>query len=235
MSRKLTSRSSLETLKREAKRWLQQLRDADPDAIARFRRWHPTPPSAPALRDVQLALARERDFPGWSDLRLELERRAVETADDRARIVERLLRAADRGDPDTVRALLQEHPDIVNERAELSGHSGKRTALHFAINSMNEDVIDGLLGHGADPNIRDDGDNAMPIHFAAEKGSLAVVKKLIDHGSDPVGSGDTHELEVIGWAVCFEAMHRDIAAYLLEHGARHTIFSDRKSTRLNSS
>ena len=225
MSRKLTSRSSLETLKREAKRWLQQLRDGDPDAIARFHRWHPTPPSAPALRDVQLALARELDFPGWSDLRQDLERRAVETADDPARIVERLLRAADQGDADTVRAVLQEHPGIVNERAELSGHSGKRTALHFAINSMNEEVIDVLLGHGADPNIRDDGDNAMPIHFAAEKGSLAVVKKLIDHGSDPVGSGDTHELEVIGWAVCFDGMHRDVARYLLEHGARHTILS----------
>src|SRR5688572_31442586 len=95
MSRKLTSRSSLETLRREAKRWLQQLRGGDPDAIARFHRWHPTPPSAPALRDVQLALARELDFPGWSDLRKDLERRAVETADDQPRIVERLLRAAD--------------------------------------------------------------------------------------------------------------------------------------------
>src|SRR5687767_15998516 len=101
MSRKLTSRSSLETLKREAKRWLQQLRDGDPDAIARFHRWHPTPPSAPALRDVQLALARELEYPGWTDLRNELERRAVEPADERARIVERLLRAADQGDADT--------------------------------------------------------------------------------------------------------------------------------------
>ena len=63
MSRTLTSRSSLESLRREAKRWLRQLRDGDPDAVARFHRWHPTPPSAPALRDVQLALARELDFP----------------------------------------------------------------------------------------------------------------------------------------------------------------------------
>lgn len=225
MGRKLTSRSSLETLKREAKRWLRLLRDGDADAIARFRLWHPSPPVAPGLRDVQLALARELEFPGWADLKRELGRRAADALYDRERPIERLLRAADEGDPVTVRAVLDRHPGIVNERAELTGHGGKRTALHFAINSMNTDVIDVLLAHGADPNIRDDGDNAMPIHFAAEKGSLAVVRKLIEHGADPVGEGDTHALEVIGWAVCFDGMHRDVAEYLLAHGARHTIFS----------
>ena len=41
-----------------------------------------------------------------------------------------------------------------------------------------------------------------------------------------VGAGDGHELEVIGWAVCFSyAFHPEVAEYLLEHGARHTIFS----------
>ena len=225
MSRKLTSRSSLETLKREARRWLRQLRDGDAEALARFRGWHPDPVVEPTLRDVQLALARELGFPGWSDLKRELDRRAGVASDDRARMVESLLSAADRGDPVTVRAILREQPDLVNERAAISGHFGKRSALHFAMNSMNEDVVDALLAHGADPNLRDDGDNAMPIHFAAEKGSRAVVKKLVEHGADPVGRGDTHELEVIGWAVCFDAMHVDVAEYLLAHGARHTIFS----------
>lgn len=225
MSRKLTSRSSLESLRREAKRWLRQLRDGDADALDRFRRWHPHPTAEPTLRDVQLALARELEFPGWSDLKGEIDRRTSASSADRERAIEALLRAADRGDPDTVREIVDAHPDIVNERAELSGHHGKRTALHFAMNSMNEEVIEVLLAHGADPNIRDDGDNAMPIHFAAEEGKLAVVKKLVEHGADTIGGGDTHELEVIGWAVCFDDLHRDVAEYLLEHGARHTIFS----------
>ena len=225
MSRTLTSRSSLDSLRREAKRWLRQLRDGEPDALERFRRWHPTPPPLPALRDAQLALARELGFPGWSDLKRELDRRAGERSDGRASAVQQLLGAADRGDPATVRAILDAHPDIVNERAELPGHSGRRTALHFAVNSMNEEVIDILLADGADPNIRDDGDNAMPLHFVAEKGNISVARKLIAHGADPIGHGDTHELGVIGWAVCFDATHRDMAAYLLEQGARHTIFS----------
>ena len=38
MSRHLTPRSSLDNLRREAKRWLAALRSGDPDAIARFRR-----------------------------------------------------------------------------------------------------------------------------------------------------------------------------------------------------
>src|SRR5437763_1960091 len=80
--------------------------------------------------------------------------------------------------------------------------SGKRTALHFAMHSMSEAVVATLLTRGADPNVRDDGDNAMPIHFAAERGALNIVKRLIEHGADPIGAGTTHELEVIGWATC---------------------------------
>ena len=225
MSRKLTFASSLEHLRREAKRWLRQLRDGDPDALARFRRWHPTPPDAPTLRDVQLALAREHELPGWSDLKRELDRRAGGRSDDRARVIEDLLHAADRGDAPAVRAALERHPDVVNERAVLAGHTGRRTALHFAINCLSEEIVDMLLARGADPNIRDDGDNAMPLHFAAEKGHFGIVKKLIEHGADPIGAGDTHHLDVIGWATCFTDTHRDIAEYLLSHGARHTIFS----------
>src|SRR5581483_168376 len=58
------------------------------------------------------------------------------------------------------------------------------------------------------------------------RGALDVVKKLVAHGADPVGAGDFHELDVIGWAVGFEyAMHRDVAEFLLEHGAEHNIYS----------
>lgn len=225
MRRKLTSGSSLENLRREAKRWLKQLRDADPDALARFRRSHPIPPASPTLRDIQLALAREYGLPGWSDLKREVGRLRGDSANDRAELIEALLRAADQGDTRTVRTLLERQPDIVNERAVLSGHTGRRTALHFAINSLSEEIVDILLARGADPNIRDDGDNAMPLHFAAEKGHIGIVRKLTEHGANPVGTGDTHELDVIGWATCFTDTHREVAEYLLAHGARHTIFS----------
>jgi hypothetical protein len=58
-----------ESLKKESKRWLKALRANDGRARARFVRLHPTPPASPTLRDVQLALARERGFAGWAELK----------------------------------------------------------------------------------------------------------------------------------------------------------------------
>ena len=59
----------LESLKKEAKRWLKALRAHDTAARARFVRLHPNPSALPTLRDVQLALARERGFAGWAELK----------------------------------------------------------------------------------------------------------------------------------------------------------------------
>ena len=225
MSRKLTPQSSLENLKREAKRWLKAIQAGDSAARARFDRAIPGNPAAPSLRDVQHALAVEHGFGGWTELRDAVGRRLGAT-DSRDEAIHELLAAADRGDEERVRRVLDRHPDILDERATLPGHTGRRTALHFAMNSMNEGVIDLLLERGADPNIRDDGDNAFPLHFVAERGNLDVVRKLIEHGADPIGAGDVHELEVIGWATSFGTRpHARVAEYLLAHGARHNIFS----------
>ena len=59
MSRELTPRSSLEGLRKEAKRWLRALRENDAEARARLRRAYPDAPDTPGIRDVQHALARE--------------------------------------------------------------------------------------------------------------------------------------------------------------------------------
>ena len=84
-----------------------------------------------------------------------------------------------------------------------------------------------LLARGANPNVRCEGDCAFPLHFVAEKGRLDLVRLLVEHGADPIGAGDYHELEVIGWATAFEYVQpsRELVDYLLDHGARHTIFS----------
>lgn len=132
-----------------------------------------------------------------------------------------LLHAAGKGDVSTATAILDAHPTLINERGAL-GDSGLRTALHFG--SGHEPIVRLLLERGADPNIRDEGDNACPLHFAAERGDLAVVRLLVEHGADPIGARTTHELDVLGWAVCFEyAFHPEVARYLLAHGARHTV------------
>ncbi len=73
MSRQLTSQSSLESLKKEAKRWLKALRSHDAEAQARLLRAYPHAPSDPVLRDIQHALALEHGLAGWQALTNHLE------------------------------------------------------------------------------------------------------------------------------------------------------------------
>jgi Leucine-rich repeat (LRR) protein len=70
---------SVESLKKEAKRWLAQLRANNGEARARFDRALTNPPTTPTLRDVQHALAREAGFDGWRDLTQSIGRVSIET------------------------------------------------------------------------------------------------------------------------------------------------------------
>ena len=208
--------SILDNLRKSAKRWLKALREGDAAARARLRAAWPDAPDAPSLRDVQHALARERGHDNW----IALTRAAASPAEGQSALA-RLLHAAGRGDVETAAAILDADPDLINERGAI-GDSGLRTALHFG--SGHEPIVRLLLERGADPDIRDEGDNAYPLHFAAERGDLAVVRLLVERGADPVGAGTFHELDVLGWATCFEyAFHPEVARYLLAHGARHTV------------
>jgi hypothetical protein len=73
----LSSNRSLESLKREARRWLNALRARSADARKRFESAIPNAPASPTLRDVQLALAREHGFPGWPSLKQAFASRRV--------------------------------------------------------------------------------------------------------------------------------------------------------------
>ncbi len=68
MSRLLTPETNLESLRKEAKRWLKALRAGDAVARARLLAILPDSLAEPTLREVHLAIAREHGSAGWAAL-----------------------------------------------------------------------------------------------------------------------------------------------------------------------
>jgi len=104
MPRQVTPRTTLEKLKKEAKRWLKSLRANIAEARARLERAFPDAPRIPTLRDVQHALAREHGFPGWAELkhRLPPGRSLMERYE---RVAEALVRAYRTGEPEAMQVI----------------------------------------------------------------------------------------------------------------------------------
>lgn len=89
MQRKLTSATTLDNLRREAKRWVGDLRKNVPKARERFERFYSKHTGTPVLRDVQYALSREYGFENWNELRLAVQQvarsRTIEAYEQAAR------------------------------------------------------------------------------------------------------------------------------------------------------
>jgi ankyrin repeat protein len=192
---------NLDWLRKQAKRRLTELRKSRPDA---------------QLADAQFEVAKENGFPSWRALKAHVDSLSIEG---------QLFEAARRGDPIALMALLEAHPDKLQAREEPYGF----TLLHAAAREGQYDTVKVLLGSGLDPNVRETGDNTTPMHWAAAAGKLDVVRRLADAGGDVVGHGDDHEMDVIGWASCWEEAdddaHRAVVDFLLSRGAKHHIFS----------
>lgn len=80
MSEQFPVARSLESMRKEAKRWLHALRNGDADARARLLRTTPDAGTNLTLRAVQHALAREHGFAGWTALKEALEAAAQHDA-----------------------------------------------------------------------------------------------------------------------------------------------------------
>ncbi|HUB53291.1 MAG TPA: ankyrin repeat domain-containing protein, partial [Terracidiphilus sp.] len=172
MPKQLPLRPSLEQLRKQAKRLLRAQQAVDAEALARIRESHPRwknlleeqIAALPfALTDAQLVIASEYGFASWA--RLQAHVKTLEAANSSAEAVAALRDAAGKGDVARLTALLDEHPDLIDQR----GGEGVRTALHQAVFGNSESAVKLLLERGANPNIRCEGDNAYPLHFAVEK------------------------------------------------------------------
>lgn len=114
MRRELTAKTRLDTLRKDAKRWLKALRAGAPDARSRLRDAWPKAPAEPALRDVQHALALEYGCASWIALKTALEDFALDRRTHAER-VEQLLRHGWDGDPSAARRILARYPAIARD------------------------------------------------------------------------------------------------------------------------
>ncbi len=221
MPRKLTSASSLERLKGEAKRWLKALRANNVEARERFVRAHPTAPTEPTLRHVQHALASMLGFDGWSALTARADARdedgpVAQTAEQA--LVERVL---DNACPDH------------HVRGKSAHIRAERTAMRLLARTPD-------IAHASFATRVVCGDLAGVTRMLAEQPARAGISDG-EAGSNRTGAGDSddllqRDLGPKGWRpllyLCFTRLPLpdvtdnavDIARALLDAGADPTVF-----------
>jgi len=181
MSRALTPQSSLDTLKKEAKRWLKALRTGDAHAHTRLLAVTPVASAAPTLRDVQHALAREHGLPGWSAFKQAIDDLALARR-SRAEHVEIVLRASwQGGDPEAARRILTRWPELHTD------------SIHMAVATGNLAEVQRRVA--ADPAVATlkggtlDWEPLLYLAYARLPGgdahALEIARLLLDHGANP--------------------------------------------------
>jgi ankyrin repeat protein len=185
MSRTLTPRTNLDTLRKDAKRWLKALRAGDAEARSRLLAAWPKAPPEPGLRDAQHALALDYGCESWAALKAAIGDLAADGKSHKGR-VDQVLGHGWGGDLVAARRILARYPDIakdslfaaaacgdlaeVERRLARDPRGAKRmggprdwTALAYVtygrIDTVNAVAITrALLDAGADPNFQfDDG------------------------------------------------------------------------------
>jgi uncharacterized protein len=195
MSRTLTPDSSLETLKKEAKRWLKALRAGDAEARGRLVAVTPAAPANPSLRDVQLALAREHGLPGWVALRAALDDLAMARRSNAER-VDIVLRSAWGGDPAAAARILTRWPEITTHDLCIAVATGNRAEVERRL--------------AADPGAATrrggplDWEPLLYVAYArlpgGEMNALDLARTLLDHGANPSAQFDD------GWGNPFKVL-----------------------------
>jgi len=199
MIRHLTPRSSLDTLRKEAKRWLKALRAQDEQAHNRLRRSYPDAPPQLGLRDVQHALAREHGMDSWSALKTAVAEAAIDNSGHATLLAEFLeharLRYGNRpgssrwdgnysDDPSRWRyatRILARHPEIVRGNIHAASVSGDVTEVERILSVQPAAASE----HAAL-------DGQLPLEYvcygrlpsaAASENAVAIATALLDAGA----------------------------------------------------
>jgi uncharacterized protein len=179
--------SSIDNLKKEAKRRLKALRQNDPAAT---------------LRGVQHALAREHGFESWAAMR-----RTVEHAQADPLSATELLDAAERGtlSPEAWReafaAFMRRDPNAVR-----AGYAHADLIVTAAAKAPGF-VIETLVRHGAATNVvavaataPEGARRFLPLHNAGYHGNADAAEVLLKYGADPMARDATFKRTAADWA-----------------------------------
>ena len=196
MSRSLTPRSTLESLRKEAKRWLKLLREGEPQARERLLAASPAAPAEPGLRDVQFALAREHGHAGWNALKQALADLAV-ARKSHAERVDRVLRGVAWGaDRHAAARVLARWPEIGTDNLYAAVSTGKlaEVARRLAVDPAAATRPGGPLAWA-------------PLLYLAyarlpggETNAPEIASTLLDAGADPNAAWDD------GWGNSFKVL-----------------------------
>lgn len=208
-----TPAATLAHLRTEAKRRLKAIKAGDERAIRWYRDAVPDGPADPTLRDVQHAVARGLDFPGWTALKRALD---IPLPDPRSRegIVERFLDNSCpdhhvRGRQDHLRAeatamrLLRQHPEIARHDFSTAVVCGEieyvREAIRrdprVAVVAATEPSVWRAMAGGANDLYEQLGPKGWtPLlhlsftrlpHAPSNDNAVAIARMLLDAGADP--------------------------------------------------
>ena len=182
-TRTLGAAATLESLKKEAKRWLKALRDDDAAARERLRQVLPNAGADIALREVQHALALEHGFNGWTALKEALADRVLARRSPSERADDFLRHAVDRAGAPLAAHILRKHPDVA------------RFSLHTAAVAGDRGEVERRLA--ADPSsasVVGGPQNWQPLQYLCyarvplaetQVHAIAIARALLDAGADP--------------------------------------------------
>jgi len=226
-SRTLGAAATLESLKKEAKRWLKALRDDDAAARERLRRVLPNAGAEIGLREVQHALALEHGLAGWTALKELLADRALAKRSPAERADDFLRHALERAAGPLAAHILRKHPDVA------------RFSLHTAVVAGDLAEVERRLAHDRAAATALGGPKSwQPLQYLcharvplaeASEHAVAIARALLDAGADPKAAWNdgwensfTLLTDVIGEGEQRVARHPravELAELLIERGA----------------
>lgn len=180
MSRTLALNANLDSVRKEAKRWLKAWNAGDADARRHLLTIWPKAPPEPGLRHIQHALALDYGFAGWNALKEALADRALAKR-SRAERAGEVLRSAWGGELSVARRILQRTPEIARHSIHTAAMCGDLAEVERRLekNASAATAKGGPL----------DWEPLLYLTYgrlpAASESAVAIARLLLAHGADP--------------------------------------------------